>query len=105
MSFILKWIWVRLRDSDAVLSQSPHALAEPNPLPLLASRQEPPVLELEPVGRTAGAVVRAFRYCCAALNAMMISSPVCKSFSLTTLLGFLDFRVCAANKAMSFRSR
>ena len=33
----------------------------------------------------------------------MISSPVCKSFSLTTLLGFLDFRICAASKARSFR--
>ena len=34
------------------------------------------------------------------LNATTISSPVCKSFSLTTLLGFLDFKICAASKAL-----
>jgi hypothetical protein len=39
------------------------------------------------------------------LNATMISSPVCKSFNLTALLRFLDFRICAASKARSFRSR
>jgi hypothetical protein len=31
-----------------------------------------------------------------------VSFPVFKSFSLTTLLGFLDFGICAASKARSF---
>ena len=32
MSLILKWIWVRFRDSDAVLSQSAPCASRPNPL-------------------------------------------------------------------------
>ena len=33
---------------------------------------------------------------------MTISAPLSRSFSLTTLLGFLDFRICAASNASSF---
>ena len=35
------------------------------------------------------------------VRTMTISSPVFKSFTLTALLEFLDFRICAASKARS----
>jgi hypothetical protein len=38
-------------------------------------------------------------------DAMTILSRSASLLPLTTLLGFLDFRICAANKARSFRSR
>ena len=43
-----------------------------------------------------GRSLRGIRYCCPDWNVMTISSPVCKSFSLTTLLGFLDFKISRA---------
>ena len=35
---------------------------------------------------------------------MTISAPVFSQLALTTLLGFLNFRICALCRAMSFRS-
>jgi hypothetical protein len=59
----------------------------------------PPGKLLHTTGKKAG------RYCCPDLNAITIFSPVFNSLSLTTLLGFLDFRICALCRARSFRSR
>jgi hypothetical protein len=54
--------------------------------------------ELNPVAR----ILSAMDYqSLPALNATIVSSPVCKSFSLMVLLGFLDFRNRAVCNAMS----
>ena len=54
--------------------------------------------ELNPVAR----ILSAMDYqSLPALNATIVSSPVCKSFNLTVLLGFLDFRNRAVCNAMS----
>ena len=60
---------------------------------------------LIPAPRPVGRILRAMALLLPRLEAMTISSPVCKSFSLTTLLGFLDFRNSALCRARSFRSR
>ena len=50
------------------------------------------VVFVEVGAKAGGAHLERHRDYCSDLNATTVSSPVCKSLSLTTLCGFLDFR-------------
>ena len=72
--------------------------------PLAAEDAVVHVVFVKPEPSPVGRILRGICYS-PALKAMIASSPVCKSFSMTVLLGFCDFKNRAVCKARSFRSQ